>query len=77
MLARKPVVVCSDSGGPLEFVRNEENGLIAEPSPDNLAQALDRLWENRGQAKQLGVAGYELYEEMNISWSKVVETLLE
>jgi glycosyltransferase involved in cell wall biosynthesis len=76
MLARKPVVVCSDSGGPLEFVRNEENGLIAEPSPDDLAQALDRLWENRGQARELGVAGYELYRQMNISWSKVVETLL-
>ena len=76
MLARKPVVICSDSGGPLEFVRNEENGLIAEPSPDSLAQALDRLWENRSQARQLGVAGYELYGQMNISWSKVVETLL-
>src|SRR5262249_18713014 len=28
MLARKPLIVCSDSGGPLEFVHHEENGLI-------------------------------------------------
>jgi glycosyltransferase involved in cell wall biosynthesis len=76
MLARKPVVVCSDSGGPLEFVRNEENGLVADPTPDSLAQALDRLWENRSDAKKWGVAGYDLYQQMNISWTRVVESLL-
>ncbi len=76
MLARKPVVVCSDSGGPLEFVRNEENGLVAEPNPESLAQALDRIWDNRAQAKQWGGAGYELYQQMDISWSKVVESLV-
>jgi glycosyltransferase involved in cell wall biosynthesis len=77
MLARKPVVVCSDSGGPLEFVRNEENGLVAQPDPASLARAFDLLWENRSLAKQWGVAGYDLYRQMNISWANVVETLLE
>lgn len=76
MLARKPVVICSDSGGPLEFVRNGQNGLIADPTPDSLAQALDCLWENRREAKQFGTAGFELYRQMNISWTKVVESLL-
>ena len=37
MLARKPIVVCLDSGGPLEFVRNGENGLIVEPNAEDLA----------------------------------------
>jgi glycosyltransferase involved in cell wall biosynthesis len=76
MLARKPVVVCSDSGGPLEFVTNEVNGLIAEPTPESLAGALDRLWENRREAKEFGANGFELYRQKNISWQKVVESLL-
>ncbi len=33
MLAAKPVITCTDSGGPLEFVTNDETGLIAEPTP--------------------------------------------
>jgi glycosyltransferase involved in cell wall biosynthesis len=76
MLARKPVIVCSDSGGPLEFVRDEENGLIAAPEPEELARALDRIWEDRGRAKQWGEAGFELYQSMNITWPKVVDSLL-
>jgi len=76
MLAQKPIVVCSDSGGPLEFVRNEENGLVAGPTPDDLARALDRIWENRSRAKEWGEAGYDLYRSMNITWPKVVESLL-
>jgi glycosyltransferase involved in cell wall biosynthesis len=76
MLAQKPLIVCSDSGGPLEFVRNEENGLIVDPNPDELAQALDNIWENRAQAKKWGSAGYELYQQLNISWPRVVESLV-
>jgi glycosyltransferase involved in cell wall biosynthesis len=76
MLARKPVIVCSDSGGPLEFVRDEENGLIAGPEPEALARALDRVWEDRSRAKQWGEAGFELYQSMNITWPKVVDSLL-
>ncbi|HZE68550.1 MAG TPA: glycosyltransferase family 4 protein [Pyrinomonadaceae bacterium] len=76
MLARKPVVVCSDSGGPLEFVRHEQNGLIVEPTPQALAQALDRVWDDRLTAKRWGIAGYELYRQMDISWTKVVESLV-
>jgi glycosyltransferase involved in cell wall biosynthesis len=76
MLARKPILVCSDSGGPLEFVRDEENGLIAAPAPEDLARALDRVWENRSRAKEWGQAGYDLYQSMNISWPKVVDSLV-
>ena len=32
MLASKPVITCTDSGGPLEFVRAGETGLIAGPT---------------------------------------------
>jgi glycosyltransferase involved in cell wall biosynthesis len=76
MLARKPVVVCLDSGGPLEFVRNGENGLVVEPNAEDLAQAFDRFWENKTMAKRWGDTGFELYREMNISWPRVVESLV-
>jgi len=76
MLAQKPVVVCSDSGGPLEFVQNEETGLIVEPTAAAFAEALDTIWDDRGQAKRWGRAGYELYSGMKISWANVVERLV-
>ena len=57
MLASKPLIVCTDSGGPLEFVRHEETGLIAEPEAASLAKAFDRLWEDRSAAKKWGEAG--------------------
>ena len=76
MLAAKPLIACSDSGGPLEFVRNEETGLIAEPEAVSLAGALDRLWHDRTAAKAWGKAGQELYQALEITWPHVVRKLL-
>ena len=76
MLAAKPVITCADSGGPLEFVLHEKTGLIAEPSPENLAKALDQIWKDREQAKRWGEAGRTLYHQMNITWAGVVRKLL-
>jgi glycosyltransferase involved in cell wall biosynthesis len=76
MLASKPVITCEDSGGPLEFIRHEKTGLIAKPTPEGLASAMDKLWSNREQAKELGEAGRAHYLALNISWSEVVKRLL-
>jgi glycosyltransferase involved in cell wall biosynthesis len=76
MLAARPVITCQDSGGPLEFVRAGETGLIAEPTAQALARALDQLWENRAVARRYGEAGRALYEQMDISWSNVIRRLL-
>lgn len=76
MLSGKPVITCSDSGGPREFVRHEETGLIAEPTATALATAMDTLWENRSWANALGKAGKDYYGSLNISWSYVVKELL-
>ncbi len=77
MLASKPVIICSDSGGPLEFVEDGVTGLIAEPTPETLAQAMDRVWSEKGFAQKAGESGREKYESLEISWKKVVETLLQ
>jgi glycosyltransferase involved in cell wall biosynthesis len=76
MLSSKPVITCKDSGGPLEFVVSGETGLVCEPTPEGLAAAMDRLWEERSEAKNWGVAGRERYHGMGITWSKVVKALL-
>ena len=76
MLASKPLITCTDSGGPLEFIRSEENGLIAEPQPAALAEAMDYLWAHREQAKRWGQEGRASYERMSITWPSVIRKLL-
>lgn len=76
MLASKPVITCKDSGGSLEFVIDQATGLVSASTPQDLAAAMDTLWENRSRAKRLGEAGRDHYASMNISWSNVVDKLL-
>lgn len=76
MLSAKPVITCADSGGTLEFVRPEESGLIAEPTPESLAAAMDYVWENRNHAKLWGEAGRRHYHNLNVTWPETVRRLL-
>ena len=76
MLSSKPLITCEDSGGPLEFVEAGATGLVAEPTPAALAEAMDRLWEDRAEARRMGQAARERYAGMRISWDAVVEGLL-
>jgi len=76
MLSSKPVLTCTDSGGTLEFVQHGKTGLVAEPTPQALAAIMDQLWQDREQARLLGQAGRAHYEELEISWSKVVQRLV-
>jgi glycosyltransferase involved in cell wall biosynthesis len=57
-------------------VRDGETGYIAGPTPEDVAAAMDRLWEDRTRAKLLGEAGRALYDSLGISWSTVVKKLL-
>ena len=75
MLAAKPVVTCTDSGGPLEFVEDGVTGLVREPDPRALAEAIDGLWADRARAARMGAAGLEAYRARGISWDRVVESL--
>lgn len=76
MLSSKPVITCADSGGPLEFISQEHNGLIAEPTPESLAAALDFAWKNKSWASKAGRLGLDTYRSKNISWENVVQKLL-
>lgn len=76
MLAEKPVVTCTDSGGPLEFVRDGETGLVCAPEAEAMAAALDRLWDDPALAARLGHAGRERYAALGIGWERVLRCLL-
>lgn len=77
MISSKPVITCTDSGGPCEFVIDQETGLITEPSAQMLALAMDRLFENQDKAIAMGRAAHARWQDLGISWPGVVEQLLE
>jgi glycosyltransferase involved in cell wall biosynthesis len=76
MLSSKAVITCRDSGGPLEFVTDGGTGLVADPDPDSLAQAMDRLWVGKDFAVEAGLKGRALIDELGINWNNVVRKLL-
>ena len=73
-LAAKPVVTAHDSGGPLEFVEDGINGAIVDPSPDEVAAALNRYASNRRLAAAHGDAGRQ--RAAAVTWDGVIEKLV-
>jgi glycosyltransferase involved in cell wall biosynthesis len=73
MLAGKPVITCTDSGGTAELVSDGVNGLVAEPNAAALAAAIDRLWSSRREARRMGEAARE--RAAAVTWDGVVEQL--
>lgn len=76
MLSSKPVITCSDSGGPLEFVLDGETGIVVEPFPEEIAEEIDKLYSNRRNSAEMGRHGLKRYKEMNISWKDVLKKLV-
>ena len=74
--SRKPVITCRDSGGVTNLVRHGDTGLVVEPEPAALAQAMDELFDNRDRAAKMGNAGYELMMASGINWDNAIEKLL-
>jgi len=74
--AGKPVLTTSDSGATRELIIDRENGILAAPSPEAIAAAMDELYANRQLAKRLGDAGPERIQHLNITWNRVIERLL-
>lgn len=75
----KPVVSATDSGGVLEFVEHEVNGLVVEPNSDAIGHAVNRLFEDREWAAALGKAGRSRLEQTGVleqGWDHLIERLL-
>jgi glycosyltransferase involved in cell wall biosynthesis len=69
----KPVVTTTDAGGPLEFVREGETGLVAEPAPEAIAAALSRLLQDPARARAMGEAARASIR--GITWDSVIAAL--
>lgn len=72
-LSGKPVVTATDSGGTLEFVEQGESGFIVEPTPEAMAEAINRLYAERKRAREMGEAGRP--RVAGIGWDRVIESL--
>jgi len=73
----KPVITHPDSCGPLEFVGHGHNGCVVDPDPRAIAEALDRLYEDRALAEQLGEQGGKLMKDLHIDWDHAIARLLQ
>lgn len=77
MASSKAVITAKDSGGPLEFIMDDENGIVAEPSPREIAAAIDRIAGSKWLGKEMGEVGKAHLGEMNVSWDHVVKELIK
>ena len=79
MASSKPVVTGIDSGGVLEFVQHDQNGIVVEPNLDALARGINRLVENPQFSLELGRNGRKFVEQAGFferGWEEVIARLL-
>jgi len=73
----RAVITCRDSGGTNELIKDGINGLVAEPTPESLAESMERIWANRNQAVRMGKNAKMTLHHHNINWDHVVEVLTQ
>lgn len=71
MAQGKPVIVCTDGGGLTELVDHEQTGLVVEPTPTAIAEAIERLTTDRDLAAELGANGRRRAAEL--SWEAAAD----
>lgn len=74
--ASKAILTTSDSGGVLELVQDGVNGYVADPSPQGVAEAMDRLYLDRQRTEAMGKRAPDQLLDLNISWPHVLQRLL-
>jgi glycosyltransferase involved in cell wall biosynthesis len=71
----KAVITASDSGGPVELVRDGENGLVVAPEPVALGRAFARMMDGPSEAERMGARAR--LDVAALTWPRTVATLLE
>ncbi|MGB9005020.1 MAG: glycosyltransferase, partial [Candidatus Aminicenantales bacterium] len=72
--SRKAVITASDSGGPVELVREGETGFVVEPNPVAVADRIDQLASSPRLAEEMGKKAFQAVSGM--TWEKAVRRLL-
>jgi glycosyltransferase involved in cell wall biosynthesis len=74
LMSGKPIVTCNDSGGVLSFIKNEVNGLVAEPTTESVSAAFARLFKENDLYQTLSSSSKS---ELTIpSWDEVIGKLI-
>jgi len=79
MASGKPVITAHDSGGVLEFVTDQENGIVVDPTTDAIGHGINGLLADRERAAKMGRSGLQKITELGVleaGWDKVVDGLL-
>lgn len=73
-LSGKPVLTTEDAGGPLEFVRDGETGLVVAPRAEAIGVALRLAWPRADALAAMGEAGRRRAGRLN--WDEPIDRLL-
>lgn len=74
MRAGRPVITCTDSGGPTEWVRHGANGWVVPPAPQALAAAMRAALGHTRRTRAMGRLGR--MHTCGITWAAVAAALL-
>ena len=70
----KAVITTTDSGGPLDFVKDGDTGLVVTPDAEALGRACARFMESPSDAERMGKRARDVVRQL--TWPNVVERLL-
>lgn len=73
-LSGRPVLATEDAGGPLEFVRDGETGLVVAPRAEAVGVALRLAWPRLDALRAMGEAGRRVAGRL--SWDEPIDRLL-
>ena len=73
-LSGKAVLTTEDAGGPLEFVKDGETGIVTAPRPEALGVALRLAWSRPEALRAMGEAGRA--RAARLDWDGPVRALL-
>jgi len=69
----KPVITCTDSGGPAELVSASGAGLVVPPDPDSIALSLEKIMSDASLAEKMGQQAIAYAAKIN--WEDTVKRL--
>ncbi len=75
MLAGKPVITATDSGGAAELISDGETGLITDPEPDAIARSMAKLHADSELARGMGERARR--RALEVTWDRVCRMLLD
>jgi glycosyltransferase involved in cell wall biosynthesis len=74
--AGKPVITTHDSGGVLDLIVDQRNGLVAAPEPPALAEAIVRIQRDSQIAARWGQQGRQDWLDRGVTWPRTIDRLL-